>query len=362
MSAVNSIKFNNKQREFFKVLNQRVDNYFKSNSKTRFGEMPMIVKGVLMHIFYFAPYFLMLFGVISGNLGVFLGFLGMGVGMAGIGLGVMHDANHGSMSRFPWLNKIFAHSLNIVGGHTTNWQLQHNHLHHTYTNIEGHDEDIAPVGIMRFSPHAPLKKIHRFQFLYAWFFYGMMTMMWATTKDFNQLIRYNKMGLLKMKGLTFGVELTEIIITKLLYYAYALAVPLIFFPADWWMVLIGFASMHFLAGFILACIFQPAHVVTDTTYPMPDPSGHLETDWSVHQLFTTANFAPKNWLLSWYVGGLNYQVEHHLFPAISHVHYRKLAPIVKQTAQEFNLPYHSNSTFVGALWSHTKMLWRLGRA
>jgi linoleoyl-CoA desaturase len=356
-----NIRFNTKQRQFFKVLHERVDAYFKTESKSRFGNWTIWVKTVLMFSLYLIPFFLMLFGVFTGNWGVLLGYFIMGLGMAGIGLGIMHDANHGSVSKNQWINNLLSYSLNFVGGHNKNWQMQHNHLHHTYTNIEGHDEDIAPLGFLRFSPHAPLRKIHRFQFLYAWFFYGLMTFMWVTTKDFNQLIRYNKMGLLKQRGLNFNKELFLIISTKIFYYAYVVALPIIFFQCDWWIIPIAFMVKQFTSGIILAAIFQPAHVVEATDFPMPDKTGHMETDWSIHQLHTTANFAPKNWLLSWYVGGLNYQVEHHLFPAISHIHYKKLSPIVQQTAKEFNLPYYSERYFIGALWSHQKMLWRLGR-
>ncbi len=362
MAVTNSIRFNNKQRQFFQVLHQRVDDYFKTQSISKFANAGMVVKTITMFAIYLVPYFLMLTGVLSGNWGIMLGYFGMGLGMAGIGLGVMHDANHGSYSKKQWINKMLSYSLNFVGGHNNNWQMQHNHLHHTYTNIEGHDEDIAPAGVLRFSPHAKLRKIHKFQFLYAWFFYSLMSLMWVTTKDFSQLLRYKKMGLLKMKGLSFNKELLIIVASKIFYYSYIMVIPFLFFDCSWWIIPIAFVlAKQFTCGLILACIFQPAHVVESTTFPMPDSTGHIETDWSVHQLFTTANFAPKNLVLSWFVGGLNYQVEHHLFPAISHVHYRKISPIVQQTAKEFNLPYHSEPHFIGALWSHTKMLWKLGR-
>lgn len=362
MSTSQNIRFNTKQRQFFQVLHQRVEQHFKTESVSKFGNWKMVVKTVFMFSLYLLPYFLMLFGVMSGGWMVLLGFFMMGLGMSGIGLGVMHDANHGSYSRNKWINQLLSYSLNFVGGHNKNWQMQHNHLHHTYTNIDGHDEDIAPLGFLRFSPHAPLKKIHRWQFLYAWFFYGLMTLMWVTTKDFAQLNRYDQMGLLKQKGWSYRKELFILIASKVLYYGYIMVLPFVFFECAWWVIPIGFFIKHFTCGLILACIFQPAHVVEATKYPMPDETGHMETDWSIHQLFTTANFAPKNRIFSWFVGGLNYQVEHHLFPAISHVHYRKLSPIVQQTAQEFGYPYHSERFFFGALWSHSKMLWRLGRA
>jgi linoleoyl-CoA desaturase len=124
---------------------------------------------------------------------------------------------------------------------------------------------------------------------------------------------------------------------------------------------VGFLIVHYLAGFVLAAIFQPAHVVESTEFPIPSESGSLENDWAVHQIKTTMNFANGDKVFSWLVGGLNYQVEHHLFPTICHVHYPKISAIVKKTAEDFNLPYLQKRTFIGALWSHEIMLWRLGR-
>ena len=117
--------------------------------------------------------------------------------------------------------------------------------------------------------------------------------------------------------------------------------------------------MQFICGFILGIIFQPAHVVPTSNYPMPDKSGDIEADCAVSQMYNTANFAHESRLFSWYVGGLNYQVEHHLFPNICHIHYRKISEIVKSTAEEFEVPYHSYATFIGALKEHTKMLYDL---
>jgi linoleoyl-CoA desaturase len=251
--------------------------------------------------------------------------------------------------------------MNFVGGYSLNWQLQHNTLHHTYTNIHEHDEDIAPPGFLRFEPHAELKKIHRFQFLYAWFFYGMMTMMWATTKDFMQLVRYNKMGLLAIKKTTFKKELYLLILNKIFYLSYSLGLPILLIHQPWYLVFAGWLIMHFTCGLILALIFQPAHVVDLTEFPLPDATGNMQDDWAAHQLKTTTNFATKSWAFSWFVGGLNFQVEHHLFPNICHVHYKKLAPIIKKTAQEFNLPYYSKKTFVGAVAAHAKLLYALGK-
>lgn len=361
MSQTVKIRYNTKQRNFSQAVHSRVDQYFKSNGISKTGGWKVWVKAVVVFSIYLVPYFLVLSGAVESFPWLLFWFITMGLGMAFIGLAVMHDANHGSYSSNKTVNNVMSFSLNLLGGHYKNWQVQHNTLHHTFTNIEGHDEDIAPLGFLRFSPHAPLRKIHRFQFLYAWFFYGLMTVMWMTTKDFNQLIRFNKEGLLKAVRANYGRQMTILIVSKILYYAYLIALPIIFTNIVWWEVLLLVFIMHFVAGLTLALIFQPAHVVEDTAFPLPDKTGNMENDWAVHQLYTTANFAPRNRVLSWLIGGLNYQVEHHLFPAVSHVHYRNISSIVKETAKEFNYPYHSYNTFVGALASHARTLMKFGR-
>ncbi|MGZ3863794.1 MAG: fatty acid desaturase family protein [Bacteroidia bacterium] len=363
MSATTHVKFGQSQRLFVNTLRQRVDQYFKEKKISKNGNANMVIKTIVMFSLYITPYVLIISGIVQYTPLMGLLCVVMGIGMAGIGLSVMHDANHGSYSRNSTVNKIMSYTTNLVGGHYLNWQLQHNTLHHTFTNIDGHDEDIdAPAFMLRFSPHSPYRKIQRMQFIYAWFFYGLLTIMWTTTKDFQQLVRYKKMGLLQTAKQSFGKQLTILIIAKAIYHMVFIGIPMIFLPIAWWQVLIGFFIMQFTAGLLLSAVFQPAHVMPDTSFPLPDASGNMENDWAVHQLYTTANFAPKSRIFSWYVGGLNYQVEHHLFPNICHVHYRKISKIVKETAKEFNFPYHSEKTFVSALWSHTKMLWMLGKA
>jgi linoleoyl-CoA desaturase len=322
----------------------------------------MYTKTVVMLLAYMIPYVLLVTGIFVSKLVWFLLAIMMGLSMAGIGLCVMHDANHGSYSKNQTINKILSFTLNMLGGHSINWRIQHNVIHHTYTNVHDHDEDITPPGFMRFEPHAKLRWIHKFQFLYAWFFYGIMTLMWSTTKDFRQLHRYNKKGYLKGMHTTYGKELTILIFSKAVYFFYMLLPFLLIKSMTFGNWVVGYLTIHYLAGFVLAAIFQPAHVVEATEFPVPETDGMMESDWAIHQMKTTMNFATRDKIFSWLVGGLNFQVEHHLFPNICHVHYPKISHIVRNTAQEFNIPYHVKKTFVGALWSHQVMLWKLGRA
>jgi len=355
-----NLKFATSKADFFRTLNQRVNSYFKEKNIARTANTEMVTKTLVMFLIYFIPYFLIMTQTVTNIWGMFGLCLAMGFGIGGIGLSVMHDANHGSYSNKNWINNFLGLSLNLVGGHALNWKIQHNVLHHTYTNIHEVDEDISPRGVLRMAPGSPWYPMHRYQHIYSWFLYGLLTFVWVVAKDFTRLVKYAKEGLLKKQKTTATNEWAVVIISKILYLGYTVVLPMILLPVTWWQVLIGFFAMHYVSGFILAIIFQPAHVIDGTEYPMPDDDGNLENNWAIHQLHTTTNFANKSRLFSWYVGGLNYQVEHHLFPNVCHVHYRNIAPIVEQTAKEFGLPYKSKETFIEALAAHAKLMKALG--
>lgn len=355
-----TIRFSSIKPEFYSTLNQRVSDYFKNGNISRNGNAEMVIKTLVMFTVYLVPYALIITSTVTNIWAMFGLCVLMGVAVGGIGLSVMHDANHGAYSSKKWVNNMLGLSLNIVGGNAFNWKVQHNVLHHTYTNIHDVDEDISPRGILRLSPHGEWKTFHRFQHLYAWFFYGLMTLVWVLVKDYVRIIKYQKDGLVKKQRASLRTELTVLLLSKAIYVTYIFVIPLLILPVAWWQVLIGFLVMHYVAGFILAIIFQPAHVIDGTEYPLPDVGGKMDNSWAIHQMHTTTNFANKNRILSWYVGGLNFQVEHHLFPNVCHVHYRKIAGIVEETAAEFSVPYKSEPTFIGALRAHARQLKQLG--
>ncbi len=355
-----TVKFNKQdQPEFLKELRTRVNAYFKENNISKYANFNMKIKTIFMLLLYFIPYLLMLTGIISTIGMVLFMWVLMGFGMSGIGLSVMHDANHGSYSKNKKVNKVLGFMLNFIGGYHINWIIQHNVLHHSYTNIDGYDDDISNP-LMRFSPNQKRKYMHRFQAFYAPFFYAIMSIYWFTAKDFLQLVRYNKKGLLSGQGLTFNKALTRIIFHKVWYTVLFIVLPIMLVAVPWWISLLGFFIMHFITGLALALIFQPAHVIQETEFPLPDKNSTIENNWAIHQMKTTSDFADKSVLFSWFIGGLNYQIEHHLFPKICHVHYKKIAKIVKQTAADFDITYHQHKTFFGALKSHFSMLNQLG--
>ncbi|MGB0948750.1 MAG: fatty acid desaturase family protein [Marinirhabdus sp.] len=354
------IKFSRKDpAKFFRTLNARVNGYFNENNISRNGNWKLHLKTLIMFSLYFSPYFLILTLDLPGWSLVLLTIV-MGIGMAGVGMNVMHDANHGSYSSKKWINKLLGSSMYILAGNSEMWQIQHNVLHHTYTNIHGHDEDLDAGRIIRFSQHAAWHRFHKFQHYYSVFLYGLLTFNWMLTADFKQTKKYLARNLSYGKFPKPALQWTTLVITKLIYVMVWVVVPILLLDIAWWKILIGFFIMHYTAGLILSIVFQLAHVVGDTAMPLPDQTGSIKNTWAVHQLFTTVNFSTKSRMLNWFTGGLNHQVEHHIFPNISHVHYTKISKIVKSTTKEFNLPYLEYKTFGKAIAAHFKHLKAMG--
>lgn len=360
MALIQPIRFiSNDKSQFYSTLHARVDAYFKENHLSKYATLGLVVKTVVLLSAYLLPLFAMAWfqPAFGWSLAI---WAFMGVAMAGVGMSIMHDANHGAYSSNKYVNEFVGYSLILLGGSMYNWQLQHNNLHHTFTNITHYDDDIADKPGLRLSPHTEAKSVHRSQWLHAILIYSLVTLYWVTAKDFMQFVRFTRSGVNKNTPAQNRVLLAKIIAIKVAYFALFVGFPLLAgLPAL--QVIAGFLLMHVVGGIILTIIFQLAHTVEETTFPLPNDKGIIENEWAIHQMNTTVNFSRKNRLLSWYVGGLNFQVEHHLFPKISHVHYPKIAPIVEKTAAEFNVPYLEHKTFGRALKSHFATLKRFGK-
>lgn len=356
-----SVKFNKAdQPDFFKILNKRVNQYFKENNVSKKANWNMVMKTLFMLSLYFIPFFLLLSGLATSFWPMMLLWAIMGLGMSGIGLCVMHDANHGSYSTNNSINKLVGFVINFMGCFHSTWKIQHNVLHHSYTNINGHDED-NDNPLMRFSPKRDTSSFFRYQAYYAPFVYCLMSLNRFLIKDFQQIIRFSKNGLLAGEGLTLTSALGQLVFHKIWYILLTICLPFILLDFSLSQIILGFLVMHFICGLILALIFQSAHILEETEFFNPDENGKMENNWAIHQLRTTANFANTSSLFSWLIGGLNFQIEHHLFPNICHVHYKAISKIVRGTAQEFNLPYHQHTTFLDALKSHFVYLNQLGK-
>ncbi len=353
------VKFTKGNNVFFMTVKQRVQQYFIDQNISQHANFTMVSKTIILLSMYVGG-IVWLFAMQPPFWFALFIWACLGLVKSGIGMSIMHDANHGAYSSNKKTNALLGNTLHLLGGSVHNWKLQHNILHHTYTNITYMDDDIDTKLILRLSPHFLLKKFHRLQYLYAVLLYSISTLYWIVFKDFIQLSKYTKNGVNTNSSKQNTALFFQMITVKLSYLIGLIVLP-IYLGIPFWQVLIGFTIMHFVAGFVLTLIFQLAHSVEGTTHPMPNKKGIIENNWAIHQMHTTVNFAPKNKWLSWYVGGLNFQVEHHLFPKICHVHYPNIAKIVKQTAQEFGIPYLENQTFFKAIKAHFRFLKKLGQ-
>lgn len=360
MSFVKPKFSHEKNAEFFTTLKKRVNQYFQQNNVPTTGEKRMYPKTIFMFTLYLLPYFILVFAGIESTWAIVGLWILMGFGMAGIGLSIMHDANHGVYSKNKKLNNLMSYTMNLIGSNAYVWRIQHNVLHHSYTNIDGADQDIDMPLVLRFSPNQDYHWWHRFQHIYAWFLYALMTLMRLFVSDFTRFKSYKDMNLITDKKV-WRKELIETIAWKIFYVSYILVIPIVMNPEFAWVHFFSFLLMQFICGFILAVIFQAAHVMPSCEFPLPNEEGKVENSWAVHELLTTTNFSPNSRWFSWVIGGLNYQVEHHLFSNISHVYYRDLSPIVRQTAEEFGLPYKSEKSFFSAIVNHWRMLRDLGQ-
>jgi linoleoyl-CoA desaturase len=358
MRTIKFVAATEKEHEFSRAVRRNVNAYFKEKGISTKGNLTLAMQTVVMLSLYLVPFALIFLVQMSGWVALALTVV-MGIGVAGTGMCVMHDAVHGSFSHKKWLNKMFGGTLYLLGSNVFNWEMQHNVFHHAYTNLEGLDEDIDSKGPIRLSENAPLHGIHRYQYIHAFFFYGLLTLS-KLVKDFTQLAKYNRSGVTSKYSFNPTREYVKMVIVKVIYLFAIIGLPIMFTSFTWWQVLLGFLMMHWVAGCILSTVFQMAHVVEGTEQPVPDAQGVIHHDWAVHELRTTSDFARNNHLLNWYVGGLNFQIEHHLFPQISHVHYQDIAPIVERTAREYNVNYNLKPTFGNALASHVRRLKALG--
>ena len=352
------VTFNNKNSQFYTALKSKVDQYFTTQKIRKTGNWKLYIKsGTLIPsaaLIYISLLAFNMPALVSITLSGLLGFI-----LASIGFNVMHDACHGSYSSKSWVNDAMGLSLNALGGNAFIWKFKHNVIHHTYTNIDGIDDDIAKSPVMRQCNTQKWVPAHRFQHIYVVLVYALSSFLWVTLMDFSKYFsrKIFNTPLQKMSGREHGIFWTS----KVLYVLFYILIPVI--CVGWKSWAIGFAFMHMALGLTLALVFQLAHVVEHAEFEHveKEDAKKIEEEWAIYQVKTTANFAPRNKFISWFVGGLNFQIEHHLFPRVSHVHYPAISNIVKQTCKEFNISYNEFPTMSRAVASHFRMMKDLGK-
>ena len=353
------VKFINVNKStFFATVRQRVEVYFKEENVSKNANALMWVKTAFYLTGFFSLYLLILSGWFG--LGVMVGMaLLLGAFAAFIGFNICHDAIHGSFSKNSTVNKSLGYLFYLIGANPYLWNITHNIVHHTYTNIPGHDEDIevAP-GLIRLDESERVNKVQRYQHLYAFWLYGFASLSWVLRKDY---VKFFQKQIGQHSAKHPKQEYFNLFFFKFLHYFLFIGVPMLALDMTWWQAAIGFLVMHMAEGAVMGLVFQLAHVVEGIDFPTPNEEGNVEEAWAAHQMRTTANFAPKSAVASFLLGGLNRQIEHHLFPKVCHVHYPEIAVIVKKTAAEFDLPYMESPTLFTAIRSHYRLLRRLGK-
>ena len=340
---------------FHPELRRRVEQFFQDTGKRPRDCPRMYLKTALILGWFAASYAALVFFAATWPLTLALA-MSLGLSMAAIGFNIQHDGGHGAYSDRGWVNQLMARTLDLLGGSSYVWARKHNSIHHSYANITGRDEDINLGFVGRLSPHQKRLKFHRLQHFYLWALYGLLPVKWQLYDDFRD-VAAGRLGEHRLAR-PQGWDLATFVAGKVAFFSLALVIPLLWHSV--WEVLLVYLAASIVQGVALGVVFQAAHCVEEAAFPLPQDAGRMETDFARHQVETTVDFARGNRLLSWLVGGLNFQIEHHLFPRICHVHYPALAPIVEATCREFGLRYSAHATFRSALASHYRWLRRMG--
>jgi len=351
-------KFANTSPSFHVELKKRINQYFQQSGKEFTGNAKLYWKAVILSVSFVSLYVHLVFFTPAAFIALIECFVFGCVGAA-LCFNLMHDGAHGSFSKKKSVNYIVSHAWDVMGGSTFIWKMKHNIIHHSYTNVDGLDDDIDVKPWLRMSDSQKRFKMHRFQHLYFWFLYPMTYVFMIAVQDFLKYFR-GRIGEIPMKKMN--------VIDHVEFWGYKVVFACVFVALPIYMVglesyIIGFLIYSFVFGFILSIVFQLAHTVEHTAFPVPDTTTNkFEDEWAVHQVKTTANFATQNKFVSWFVGGLNFQIEHHLFPKISHVHYPAISKIIKQACAEHGLQYVEFNRMHHAVASHISFLREMGKA
>jgi linoleoyl-CoA desaturase len=351
------VVFNNKDHSFLDAVRKEANGYFQQRQIKPTGNIHLYLKAALFIFIAIACYCYLLFALYPLLIGIVVCMI-FGLSLAGIAMNVMHDACHGSFSSKKWVNNLFSLSMNAMGSNAWLWKIRHNIIHHTYTNIDGMDNDIANWPILRQSPTQRRLGIHRFQHIYMYLLYGFTTLHWMFWFDFEKYFR-RRFTNTRISRISFR-EHFVFWTSKLLYILFYIIIPIYYLGVQ--PALIGFLTLHLVMGVVLIIVFQLAHIVEKVEFDvLKGNEKQIQLEWAVHEVKTTANFAPRNKFVNWYLGGLNYQIEHHLFPQVCHLHYPALSNLVKSKCDEFGLPYNSYDSLGAALTSHARLMKKLGR-
>jgi len=350
-------KFSNIPHSLHAELKTKISEYFLEVGRSTTGNYHLFIKAIILMVSFILLYIHLVFFPPIVALQV-LESVALGCLAATIGFNVMHDGAHGSFSKYKWVNHLAAFSLNILGGNTFMWNLKHNVIHHAYTNVDGVDDDIDIQPWMRLSTTQRRYKMHKYQHLYFWLLYSLLYIFWVFILDYQKYFK-RRIGSTPVKKMKL-IDHFTFWGFKCVHLFLFVGLPVYKVGLESWFI--SFLIFALVAGFVLSLVFQLAHTVEHTAFPVANArTGKMEDEWAMHQLKTTANFATKSKLVTWLVGGLNFQIEHHLFPKISHIHYPAIGNIIKKICEERGIHYIEFKNVRFAIASHVAFLKQMGR-
>lgn len=328
------------ESEFYDVLQQRVDAYFKDNKLSRtfhaYGSLDNYVKLALM-VALWVPgwYFAAGWGVVVAQAVVTQLFC----------FSVMHTNNHGALTSSDAERWGWDCVVDTCGGVSTlAWRHLHNTGHHFDTNIPERDNDIQNAPWLRFSVRQPKYWWHRYQHLYG---SVLMCMFPALKMEFkHSYIAATLPNVDPMDRLRWASA-------KAFYWTFFLLLPA--YWHGWAFALAAVYVRYVVCSFLYTHIIAPTHITEHCQHV-------TERDWFKHQVYTSSDSAPGDTLTNWFTAGLSHQIEHHLFPMIHHLHYPAIQPIIQQTVKEYKLPYNSQRNLATAVQAYWHWLYEIGRA
>lgn len=343
--------------EFIRATRQEVEEYLRPRWTRLRGHLQLYVKTVVAFGLTLGSWLLLMLA----SPGVVLGLAGLAGLVAGTTLTafcVQHDANHGAYFRTRRSNHLMGWTADAMLGFSSYaWRVKHNVAHHTYTNVDGYDDDITQVPIARMLPSQRPRPWYRLQQYYIWPLYTLMGLRWQTVGDISAFVR-GSIGHSALRA-PRRWDLVGLVAGKAIFACWAFVLPMLVYP--WWVVLVAYAGFTMVTSLIMAVTFQLAHCVEEADFASAEQLRAEKRVWAVHEVETTVDFCPRNPVLTWVLGGLNFQIEHHLFPRVPHTHYARIAEIVRRNAAAYGVRYTAQPSLGFALRSHFRHLRTMGR-
>jgi len=342
--------------KFYTTVKQRVAEVIKQEKLNQDSKM-MYFKTFLIFLGWFVFYYL------SMIKGYTLAAFAFGLIHSHLGISISHDGCHGSYSKNSFLSYLASCTLDLMGGSSLVWCMQHNIGHHPNSNRNGDknidefdqfDPDVrSGFPIMRFNPHQPWAPHHRYQHIYIFLLYSIVGPRWYVSDVRAVLSRkYNAMRFFEIPQ----EEVYKVMVTKFIFLVYSFIIPA-FYLDSFWRILFLDLIWWTVTSYSFCLVFATNHLTDTSEFPSEQTKNR---DWAELQVLTTTNYATDSTFWTWLSGALNFQIEHHLFPGIPHTYYPYIAPVVKKTCKEFNLPYSYFPTYWEAMGSYVRHLKNLG--